>query len=69
MVRRCNGAFVPSGPMATAFVIRLVSSGPADGRLIGQVEIVETGETLLFRDDADLVAVLRRAAQAGEDGT
>jgi len=49
-----------------AVVIRLTSTAAAEGRLDGNVEVVETGETFEFRSDGELLAVLRSVS--GMDG-
>ena len=52
-----------------AFVIRLFATEPADCRLAGHVEVVETGETFVFRSGAHLLALLRRAREAEGERT
>jgi hypothetical protein len=46
-------------------VVRLAADHAADGRMVGQVEIVRTGERVTVRDTDELIEVLRRAASPG----
>ncbi len=43
-------------------VVRLAAERAADGHMVGQVEIVRTGERITVRGTDELIDVLRRAA-------
>ena len=45
-------------------LLRLLREPLASGRVIGQVEVVDTGDRALVHDERELVAYLREQAQA-----
>lgn len=45
-----------------SLVLRCLPAPAADGALVGQVEVVETGEVLAMRDLDELVAHVQRVA-------
>lgn len=50
-------------PSATISLILRILSGPAaDGRLVGQVEVVETGEVIPVHTGEELAELARRLA-------
>jgi hypothetical protein len=53
--------------MKVSVLLRLLRGPLTEGRLVGEVEVVETGERTVVRDVAQLVAYL--GACAGGDGT
>jgi cytochrome c553 len=52
--------------MSVAVLIRLVAGALAEGRIAGHAEVVETGQSQLFKDQEEMLAFLRRACQAEE---
>lgn len=56
--------------MSVAVLLRLVAEALAEGRVAGHAEVVETGATAVFKDQAEMVAFLRRAigAEPARDG-
>ncbi len=54
--------------MATVSVLlRLVTEPPRQGRVAGHAEIVDTGESLVFKDQDEMLAFLRQATQDAVD--
>ena len=47
--------------MTISVLLRLVAGTLANGRVAGHAEIVDTGETLVFRDQEEMLAFLHRA--------
>ena len=47
--------------MTISVLLRLVGGTRTTGRVCGHAEIVETGETVVFRDQEEMLAFLRRA--------
>jgi hypothetical protein len=54
--------------MTVAVLLRLISGTQANGRVTGQAEIVDTGETEVFRDEAEMLAILQRVSNAPAAG-
>ncbi len=54
--------------MSVSVLLRLVTEILAQGRVVGRAEIVDTGETLVFKDQAEMVAFLLRSATTGNAG-
>ncbi|MFN8023974.1 MAG: hypothetical protein U0Q03_20755 [Acidimicrobiales bacterium] len=46
--------------MTTSLVVRLVETPATGDRLVGEVEVVRTGERHRFRDADELVDLIRR---------
>jgi len=57
----------PAPPAAgvISLVVRLLAEPAADGRLVGQVEVVATGEVHAVHDEGELVALARRLGRSG----
>jgi hypothetical protein len=47
--------------MTISVLLRLVGGTTTNGRVAGHAEIVETGETVVFRDQEEMLAFLQRA--------
>jgi hypothetical protein len=47
--------------MNVSILLRLVPDALSQGRVAGHAEIVETGETMVFKDQDEMLAVLQRA--------
>jgi len=45
-----------------SLVLRLMSAPAAAGRLVGQAEVVDTGEVVTLRSSADFVALVQLLA-------
>ena len=54
--------------MTQSFVLRLVPSALAESRIVGQVQVVETGETAQLRNADELIAFLLSSRNAGPVG-
>ena len=52
--------------MTISVLLRLLTDGRSEGRVAGNAEIVETGETVVFKDQEEMLAFLRRASTPGE---
>lgn len=50
--------------MTVAVLLRLISGTQANGRVAGHAEIVDTGESALFKDQEEMLAILERASRA-----
>ena len=48
--------------MTVAVLLRLVSGQQASGRVAGHLEIVDTGETEVFKDEQEMLAILERVS-------
>jgi len=46
--------------MSVSVLLRLVSDTLTSGRVAGHAEVVETGETAMFKDPAEMLQFLRR---------
>lgn len=65
-----HGERVPTGPPVPparltrpiAVILRLVPAAARDGRIAGQLEVVDTGETVPVRSADELVRFLQRLA-------
>lgn len=55
-------AQVSIGPRTVSLLVRLHLQSAAAGQIVGDVEIVDTGETMTVRDAAALTDVARRVA-------
>jgi hypothetical protein len=55
--------------MNVSVLLRLIPPERTGGRLAGQAELVETGETTVFADHDEMLAFLRRASAAGDELT
>ena len=53
--------------MLLSYVLRLVPSALAEGRLAGTVQAVETGDTTAFRSVEELLAALLPEQSTGAD--
>lgn len=53
--------------MLVSYVLRLVSSEAAQGRLVGEVEDVRTGQTRPIRGVHELAEVVRETQLAGHE--
>jgi hypothetical protein len=53
--------------MNVSVLLRLVSTDRTGGRLAGQAELVETGETTVFADHDEMLVFLRRVSTADDD--
>jgi hypothetical protein len=53
--------------MNVSVLLRLVSTERTGGRLAGQAELVETGETTVFADLDEMAAFLRRVTALDDD--
>jgi hypothetical protein len=53
--------------MNVSVLLRLIPAARAGGRLAGQAEVVETGETTVFSDHDEMLAFLRRASAQSAD--
>jgi hypothetical protein len=53
--------------MNISVLLRLVPPARARGRLAGQAEVVETGETIVFSDPDEMLAFLRQVSAEGSD--
>lgn len=51
--------------MSVSVLLRLVPDALAEGRLAGQAEIVETGESVLFHDADEIASFVRERLGAG----
>lgn len=51
-----------AGARPLTLVVHLLAAPACDGRLVGHVDVVDTGETLPIREAADLVALVQRLA-------
>jgi hypothetical protein len=52
--------------MTVAVILRLLASNLAQGDVVGRAEIVDTGESVLFKDQQELLAfILRSGTGAG----
>ncbi|WP_310961879.1 hypothetical protein [Nocardioides terrisoli] len=51
--------------MLVSYVLRLVASEAAQGRLVGEVEDVQSGEIRVIRGAGELAAVVRASQRAG----
>jgi hypothetical protein len=51
-----------------SLVLRCLPAPAAEGALVGQVEVVETGEVLPVRDLVELVALVQRVATDRDRG-
>lgn len=51
---------------SVSLVLRLRRASAVQGELVGQVEVVDTGESLALTDAVDLAGIVRRIASAGE---
>ena len=49
--------------MTVAVLLRLISGSQANGRVAGRAEIVDTGETEMFKDEEEMLAILERASR------
>jgi len=50
--------------MSVAILLRLVPQALNEGRVAGHAEVVDTGESLVFKDQEEMLAFLRRAGTA-----
>ena len=48
--------------MTVSVILRLVAGTLTNGRVAGHAEVVDTGETLIFSDQEEMLAFLHRAA-------
>ena len=48
--------------MNVSVLLRLIPAGRVGGRLAGQAELVETGETTVFADHDEMLAFLRQVS-------
>ncbi len=46
--------------MTVLILLRLISGTQANGRVAGHAEIVDTGQTEVFRDQEEMLAILER---------
>jgi hypothetical protein len=46
--------------MTISVLIRLLSAGLIEGRVAGHAEVVDTGETVVFKDQEEMLAFLHR---------
>ncbi len=53
---------------SVAVVLRLLTDPAGSGQLVGQAEVVDTGELVRIRETGDLVELVRRLGGAGGDG-
>ena len=53
--------------MNVSVLLRLIPAARAGGRLAGQAELIETGETAVFADHDEMLAFLRQAAAGAGD--
>ena len=51
---------MPHGPIS--LVLRLMEAPAAAGRLVGQVEVVDTGQVVTVRSSSELVALAQQLA-------
>lgn len=51
--------------MTVSVLLRLVSDTLTSGRVAGHAEVVETGETAMFKDPAEMLQFLRRVSTQG----
>lgn len=51
--------------MTFSVLLRLVTDALAQGRVAGHAEIVDTGETLVFKDQEEMLAFLQGASANG----
>lgn len=51
--------------MTISVLLRLVPETLKQGRVTGHAEIVDTGESVLFKDQDEMLAFLRRASAGG----
>lgn len=54
--------------MTVAVLLRLISGAQANGRVAGHAEIVDTGETHVFRDHQEMLAILELASSRSSGG-
>jgi hypothetical protein len=54
--------------MNISVLIRLLTDGLAEGRVAGHAEVVDTGETLVFKDQDEMLAFLHQAGARGTGG-
>ena len=47
--------------MNVSILLRLIPAARAGGRIAGQAELIETGETAVFASDDEMLAFLRHA--------
>lgn len=57
------------GHSTISLVLRLLSAPAAEGRLVGQVEVVETGELVSLHASEELADLACRLAGTGESGS
>ena len=50
--------------MNVSVLLRILPSSRTGGRLAGQAQVIETGETQVFADHDEMLVFLRHAAQA-----
>jgi hypothetical protein len=53
--------------MNVSVLLRLIPAERTGGRLAGQAELVESGETTVFADHDEMLAFLRRATTGTND--
>lgn len=51
--------------MTLSVLLRLVSDALAQGRVAGHAEVVDTGETIVFKDQDEMLAFLQCASAHG----
>ncbi len=51
--------------MTLSVLLRLVSEALAQGRVAGHAEVVDTGETVVFKDQDEMLAFLQGASTQG----
>jgi hypothetical protein len=51
--------------MTLSVLLRLVSEALAQGRVAGHAEVVDTGETVVFKDQDEMLAFLQGASAHG----
>ncbi len=54
--------------MTFSVLLRLVTEALAQGRVAGHAEIVDTGETVVFKDQDEMLAFLQGASAPGASG-
>jgi hypothetical protein len=55
--------------MTVSVILRLLASNLAQGRVVGRAEIVDTGETVSFKDQQEMLDFILRSAGDLESGT
>jgi hypothetical protein len=55
--------------MTVSVILRLLASNLAQGRVVGRAEIVDTGETISFKDQQEMLDFILRSASDLESGT